>query len=232
VHLLIYIYNKIQKFGILLQGPLWIWTKEIILNYKNLTPNCILLLSTWDDENTDNLNDLCTIIKLKRPKGDNRIQFQKIGTLAGLELLDCETILICRTDQFIDAPHMFQMFSKVCKTKIVISNYATLDTMDYFASTFCQVGQKNVLFNFWTSIDVNIIFDKLPHPEQYMTKCYLINYHKDNSNWKIALKKYFYVADWHIDWKIRWLKLETNQDYKNIYFKWYPKCVNVKNYQD
>jgi hypothetical protein len=211
--------------GILLQGSRCIWTKDIILSYKNSMPNSIVMLSTWDDEDTSDLCDICEIVKTKKPNGYN-IHFQKTGSLEGLKRLNCQTILKCRTDQYIDAPYMFNMFrTKVRKSKILISNYTTLETMDYFASDFCQLAERDVLLNFWNSIDENV--GAVNHPEQHLTKCYILNYWKDRSAWKNALRRYFHVADFNNDWKIKWLKLDTLSEYKLTYKLWFPKCVKI-----
>jgi hypothetical protein len=187
-------------------------------------PQSKILLSTWDDENTEDIEGICEIIKTKKPDGFN-IQFQKVGSLSGLNRIECDIILKCRTDQYIDAPHMFSMFRQICNSKILISNYCTIDQIDYFASDFCQLATKNVLLNFWSSIDENV--GGVPHPEVYLTRSYILNYHKDSLDWKSALKKYFHVADFHKDWKIKWLKLDTILPYKHIYENWYPKCVHA-----
>lgn len=212
--------------GILLQGSISLWTRDIILHYKNSMPNCSILLSTWNDENTEEIEGLCEIVKTEKPTfiGSNII-FQKTGSLRGLNKLECEIILKCRTDQFLDAKGMFKMFENIDSTKILISNYATIESMDYFASDFCQLAHKNILLNFWNSI-TNV--GPVHHPEQHLTKCYIINHHKDTSDWKITLYKYFHVADFHKDWKIRWLKLETLHNYKATFLLYFPKCVQIQ----
>ena len=39
------------KYGILLQGRVSLWTKDIITEYKTNFPDAHIVLSTWDTEN-------------------------------------------------------------------------------------------------------------------------------------------------------------------------------------
>lgn len=102
--------NKLEKVGIVIQGPLKLednFTYETIKFYKEVYKNCEIILSTWDDENIEELQKIgklgVEIIKNKRPiKSDiNNLSYQVISTKAGIELAEkkqCSYILKTRTD--------------------------------------------------------------------------------------------------------------------------------------
>ena len=175
-----------SKFGILLQGLISEWTKKIIEEYKRNFPDVEILLSTWENENTADLQ--CKIIKSKSPKFTHPFQLnvnhQKAGILAGLEQMDCEVIMKCRTDQYIHNKEIFQIFEKYCpKNKIMISNYTTLEKVDYFASDMCQIAKKELLEEFWKSIPLYGGSFLVSHPEIYLTASYILQGKKDFSPW-------------------------------------------------
>ena len=52
-----------MRFGILLQGRITSWTPSIIEEYKKHFPDSQILVSTWNDENTEGLE--CEIVNLR-----------------------------------------------------------------------------------------------------------------------------------------------------------------------
>ena len=52
--------------GILLQGLVTSWTHDIILEYQSNFPNAKILLSTWTDQNVDDIP--CDVVKTKAPR--------------------------------------------------------------------------------------------------------------------------------------------------------------------
>ena len=50
-----------MRFGILLQGRITSWTPSIIEEYKKHFPDSQILVSTWNDENTEGIE--CEIVK-------------------------------------------------------------------------------------------------------------------------------------------------------------------------
>jgi hypothetical protein len=213
-----------MKVGIVLQGNITDWTKDIIDTYRKELPDCEIILSTWEAQETTNISN-CIILKLPMPAitGSN-INFQKYGSLAGIVESNADVILKCRTDQYIDAKHMFEVFKKVDPSKILISNYATIESIDYFAADFCQIACKNILLDYWNSIIDHRPGVIVHHPEQYLTKCY-IDSKKVSVSWNTALHKYYHVCNFITEWKIKWKKLESDDGYKNTFNQWYPKCI-------
>ena len=53
------------KYGILLQGRVSLWTKDIITEYKTNFPDAHIVLSTWDTENVSKID--CDIIQSELP---------------------------------------------------------------------------------------------------------------------------------------------------------------------
>ena len=155
------------------------------------------------------------------------VNFQKKGVLAGLKELSCETIMKCRTDQFIHNKDIFKIYEKFCsKNKIMIPNYATLKSIDYFASDLCQIGTKETIEYYWNVIPFHdgTFFCS---GTVYLTLNYIIRGKKDLSPWLQCLKKYFYVKDFVSDFQIEWEKLEKLQVYKDTFGEWYPLCVKA-----
>jgi len=213
-----------MKLGIVLQGSIIDWTKDIIDTYYKELPDCEIILSTWEGEETTNISN-CIIIKTSMPviTGSN-INFQKYGSLNGIMKSSADIILKSRTDQYIDIKYMFEIFKKVDPSKILIPNYATLESIDYFASDFCQIAYKNILLDYWNSIIDHQPGISVAHPEQYLAKCY-IDSKKDKSPWNISLYKYYHICNFITEWKIKWKKLETNDVYKKTFNEWYCKCI-------
>ena len=58
---------------------------------------------------------------------------------------------------------------------------------------------------------------------KHLTKNYVVNIRKDNSAWKLALKKYFYVKDFHSDFQIEWEKINKFEGYQELYTRASPK---------
>ena len=54
------------KEGILLQGLVSTWTRDIILEYQTNFPNAKILLSTWTDQNIEDIT--CEIIQTDAPE--------------------------------------------------------------------------------------------------------------------------------------------------------------------
>ena len=56
-----------MKKGILLQGPVTEWTADIVNEYKENFEDTAILLSTWTNENVDNITCDCIQIELPEP---------------------------------------------------------------------------------------------------------------------------------------------------------------------
>ena len=134
--------------GILIQGKVSEWTKDIIHEYRENFPTAEIVLSTWTSEKTDDIP--CKVIKSTPPKimppHTNSHNYQIVGTLAGLNSIDAEIILKCRTEQIIHNPNIFELFENECPTsKIMIPNLGTYEVPEYRTSDFCQIATKKLL---------------------------------------------------------------------------------------
>jgi len=216
---------SLSSIGILLQGSVTEWTKDIILEYKNNFPEAEIVLSTWPTDDLDKIPCKKVVSyppQFTKPFKSN-INHQIIGTLAGLKELDTEIILKCRTDQFIHNKKIFELYEKKCdKSKIMTSNYGTWEKIDYFASDLCQLATKKILLEYWNSIPY---YDgSLPVVvEIYLTANYILRVKKDFNAWFPCLRKYFYVKSYIDDWKIEWEKIAKNEVYRNGFEKWYAR---------
>ncbi|WP_047682704.1 MULTISPECIES: WavE lipopolysaccharide synthesis family protein [Xenorhabdus] len=99
-----------SDFAIIIQGPIASerdFTYETVLLYKKFYNNINIIVSTWDDSNTDiicKLQNESYVILNKKPKisGSHNINLQKKTTLEGLmqaRKLKCKYALKTRTDQ-------------------------------------------------------------------------------------------------------------------------------------
>ncbi|EGG41189.1 Hypothetical protein Nlim_1996 [Candidatus Nitrosarchaeum limnium SFB1] len=208
-----------KTIGILLQGKISDWTKDIINEYKTNFPSAKILVSTWDNEDTSNLD--CDVVKSELPElpkpHKSTVNFQIIGCNAGLKNLKTDIIMKCRTDQFIHNKQIFEIFNKSCSpTKIMIPDLGTPINIDYRTSDFCQIGYRSVLLDFWSSIP---LYDGTHYEEAatYLTKHYVLNIKNDDQSWNISLQKYFCIKSFHDDFQIEWQKLNEFDKYKNIY---------------
>jgi len=215
--------------GILLQGKISDWTLDIIKEYQKNFPETEILLSTWNSENVDEIP--CDIIQLEPPAVTKpfaiTINHQIVGSLAGLKKMSADIIMKCRTDQFIHNNKVFRIFEDNCPPhKIMIPNYATIKNIDYFASDFCQIATKDILMEYWNSIEFYDGSFPLTHAEIYLTINYVLNAKKDLRDWPICLKEYFYVKGFSEDFQIEWEKLEKiKEPYQRWYEEYYPICI-------
>jgi len=166
-----------SKVGILMQGVISDWTEKIVREYQSNFPDASILVSTWTTENTERIP--CEIIKVEPPQQtqpyQSNVNHQKVGTLAGLERMSCDLVMKTRTDQFVHNKDIFKIYEEICnKEKIMIPNYATIETMDYFASDFCQIATKDVLVNYWNSIKEYDGTFLISHAEIYLTENYVL----------------------------------------------------------
>jgi len=218
-----------ETLGILLQGKVSSWTRDIINEYHQNFPNAEILLSTWEDESTQNLP--CKVVKSKVPSlpkpHKSTVNFQIVGCKAGLKNLKTDLIMKCRTDQFIHNKKIFEIFKNSCSSdKIMVPELGTVRTTDYRTSDFCQIGYRSVLLDFWNNIQ---LYDGLHYEEAatYLTKHYVLNVKNDHQPWRFALKKYFCVKKFHEDFQIEWEKLNNFDEYRSIYDISYSNRVSA-----
>lgn len=216
-----------ETLGILLQGKVSNWTRDIINEYRQNFPNAEILLSTWDDEPTQNLP--CNVIKSRAPSLPKPIKstvnFQIVGCQAGLKNLKTDLIMKCRSDEFIHNKKFFEVFKNSCSSdKIMVPDLGTYEITKYRTSDFCQIGYRAILLDFWNNIP---LYDGIHYeePATYLTKHYVLNVKNDHQPWKFALKKYFCVKGFHEDFQIEFEKLNNFDDYQRVYEITYPNRV-------
>ena len=208
------------KTGILLQGKISEWTIDIIQEYQKKFPSSTILLSTWTTDNIENIP--CEVLQVEPPKKQSQIasytiNHQIIGTRAGLEKIECDIVMKCRTDQFIHNSKIFEIFETSCsKDKILVPNgpNAIQEYVDYYIQDFCQVAMLDVLLEYWNLMP---FFDD-PHltmsPESYLTKNYLVKIKKDTRPWKSVMNDYFDIRSHNLDFQIEWEKLVKSESYR------------------
>jgi hypothetical protein len=203
--------NELRE-GILLQGKVTNWTIDAIKEYKKKFPAAHILLSTWTTEDVSNVP--CEVIQSEPPKPTfphvSNINHQIIGAQVGLRIINADIILKCKTDQIIHNRKIFEIYKGSCfPNKIMITNLNTY-LADYRASDFCQIGTKEILLQFWNSVQ---FYDgSYPvAPETYLTKNYVINVKNDNRSWRDVVDEYFCIKDFHLDFKIEFEKFEIDE---------------------
>ena len=95
--------SKSNEFGIVIRGKIMNWTKDIVNEYQNNFPDTQIVVSTWTNENTSDIN--CDVIKtdeISMPS-PHRSSINHQVTLAknGLKKISSEIIMVCRSDQLI-----------------------------------------------------------------------------------------------------------------------------------
>jgi len=207
-----------------MQGTVSNWTIDIIKKYKENFPDSFVLLSIWKEENFDGVE--CEVVKSDPPQltqpYQSNVNHQKIGTLAGLEKMPCDVIMKCRTDECIHNKNIFKIFNDLCpKEKIMISNRATIEFINYFASDRCQIATKDKLLDYWNSIQYyDGSFSTIP--EVYLTSNYIIRKKKDTRPWKNCMREYFYIKDAFVDFQMEWEKEMLDMERRRIRNNWYP----------
>ena len=209
-----------KEYGILLQGRVSPWTKDIILEYKKNFPDAEIKFSTWTNEDVSGIN--CEIIQNKMPelpsnaifKDRMNINYQIIGTQEGLKNMTSEIILKVRSDIFVHNKDIFKIFKENCSYEKIMAPDIGSYPFEYRISDFCLLGTKKVLSDFWDSLKLYDGSYRIA-PESYLTKNYIVNVKKDKLPWKEIMHKYFYIIDFYLDFQIEWEKLSTDDDFVN-----------------
>ena len=211
-----------NSIGILLQGAVTDWSERIVTEYQENFPDAEILYSTWKTQNVENIT--CDVLQLDEPENvpsSFHINHSVKGALEGLKKMNADVIMKCRTDQVIHNKHIFELYEQShSKNKIMIPNFVTFDDIDYWASDICQVSTREILLEYWNSIEY---FDGtiIPHVEIYLATNYILHAKKDLSPWKEVLGKYFYVKDFVKDFQIEWLKMTPEWNIKRFFDTFY-----------
>ncbi|SFF09163.1 WavE lipopolysaccharide synthesis family protein [Trichococcus pasteurii] len=119
--------QNLPKFAVILQGPLLLendFTLETCKMYRKLFSDNVIIVSTWDDEDTETIKKIknlkIIVIQNKKPKftGIGNINFQVISTKAGLaeaEKAGVHYVLKTRTDQRFQKNNLYEYFVSLLK---------------------------------------------------------------------------------------------------------------------
>ena len=218
--LIIFIYVDIlylvSKYGILIRGLISDWTKYIVEEYKEKFPDADIVISTWDNQDVSELK--CKIIQNKEPPKQqfntaiNRmiVQIQK-----GLECMNSEIILQCRTDQIIHNKNIFKIFEESCQNKIMVPLHIPM-IRPYYTPDYCQLATKDILSEFWSNMH---FFDgkELIPTEEYLIKQYVTKIKKDTRSWENCQHDYFCYKGFFEDFKIEWYELANFSSYRDAF---------------
>lgn len=208
--------NDNVRYGVLLQGRVSAWTKDIVLEYKKNFPEAEIVFSTWTNEDPNGID--CKIIQSELPKlpsnavFKNRanINYQIVGTQNGLKKIDADIILKTRSDIFVHNKDIFNIFNDNCSNEKIMAPDVGTYNFDYRVSDFCLIGTKKILSEFWNNLELYDGSYSIA-TETYFIKNYILNVKKDKREWKDILKEYFYIRDYHLDFQIEWEKLSNDE---------------------
>lgn len=111
--------NQSHSFAIILQGPICVkdnMTFNTICFYKEVYPNAVIIVSTWDDESEEYMDRLvrlgATVVRNSKPEksGVLNVNYQLVSSLAGVKKaqeMGCEFAVKTRTDQRVCKPFIF-----------------------------------------------------------------------------------------------------------------------------
>ena len=98
--------------SIIIRGKISDWTSDIVEEYKSKFINSEIIVSTWDNEDTQNI--FCTVVKSKEPKmpfpHKSTLNHQVILAKEGLKKASKNLIMVCRIDQFYSWSKYFYIF--------------------------------------------------------------------------------------------------------------------------
>jgi len=164
--------------AIVMQGPVdndKDFTLETLKIYRKLYRDSLIILSTWDNENKEILNQIenigVKIIQSRKPDNTSdgplstwqNIDLQIISTKAGLKFAlknNAEYCLKTRTDQRFYRSDLIDYFFKFQETfplnaktnqnqRLISSSFATPKYRVYGLTDMMMFGEVNDLFNYW-----------------------------------------------------------------------------------
>lgn len=156
-----------EKIAIVLQGPIRKednYTLRTVEYYKELYPNLIIVVSTWENEDPLILERIracgCEVVTSSMPayRGNLNINYQLVNSLVGIKKakeLGAVYVAKTRTDQCIEKPHIFEYMVNLlkqfptanpkCQNQRLITlsmNYGNM-FYPYFMSDFLYFGTVN-----------------------------------------------------------------------------------------
>lgn len=168
------VFNKKNRTGIVIQGPICYendFTINTIRLYRKLFSSLLIVLSTWEDQNTDDIQrlnyDNLIIITNEYPKQKGYFNVNKmiVSTLKGLQTLKdygIEYIIRTRTDQRIQFENVEAFFYELLnkfklsvdnnnqKSRIITIGKFTLQYIPFLISDMFQFGHTEDLLDYWS----------------------------------------------------------------------------------
>ena len=207
--------NKFKKTGIVIQGPIVpMITVKMCKRYKALYPETTIVLSTWQNQNS---NDLASIREMgihvlenviPEHAGPTNVNLQIKSTISGINYcksLKCEYVLKNRSDVLLSADAFLENLHTLISTfsknsnKIVIPSYNSFLFRLYSPTDQIQFGKINDLEEFWSSPTVEKDTKDFRFAESYLLRGYLAQSNRETKDTitdsLLVLRDHFIVAD-------------------------------------
>lgn len=165
---------KNESVAIIIQGNICYdnnFTVETIKLYKKLYPKCLIVLSTWDNENLKIINDIkklgvCVVeSSIPNVSGHGNLNYQLISTMAGVKIAkekNVQYILKTRTDQRLcssmNITYMLNLLKLFplklpldCIGRIVVCSNGTFSNRLYNVSDMVLFGRTLDIANYFSA---------------------------------------------------------------------------------
>lgn len=166
-----------KDIAITLQGQLLLdnhFTLETVKLYRKSYRDCPIIVSTWDNEDSEEIRNISKIDNVKvitssypQNSGLTHINYQKKSSLEGIKYaneLGCNYVLKSRTDQRIYGNNIIEYFLKLierfplnikCKAnkRIIVSNLVTIKNRLYNLSDMLLFGQIDDMLLYFSPPD-------------------------------------------------------------------------------
>lgn len=207
--------NRFRETGIVIQGPIVPKiTLKVCKRYKALYPETRIVLSTWQNQNSNELASIremgIHVLENVIPEhvGPANVNLQIKSTISGINYcksLKCEYVLKNRSDVLLSADTFLEnlhtlisTFSKNSK-KIVIPSYNSFLFRLYSPTDQIQFGRINDLEEFWNSPPVEKDTKDFRFAESYLLRGYLARSNRETketiADSLLVLRDHFIVAD-------------------------------------
>ena len=223
--------SKRKSIAIVLQGPISHednYTLETIKFYINQNPDWKVIVSTWDNEDTLEIEQIgnSNLHILKNPilpnKGPNNINLQIFSSKIGIEKaseLGCEYVFKSRTDQRIYNVNvdlyclaLMRHFpldeEEAIKERIVACSFTSLKYRPYGVSDMLLFGCIDDMLYYW-----DIPYDQRISPPSFYEKISVLDHAKYRLGEVYIVTEFLKKIEYNIDW--------TLEDTWNVYAKFY-----------
>jgi hypothetical protein len=183
-------HEKFASVGIVLQGPIISSaTLRICKRYKSLYPDATIVLSTWNNQKTSEIDQIrqlgVHIIQNIIPDnpGPANVNLQIISTLAGIKFCSQKGmtfVLKNRSDGWLSSDYfleylffLFTTFAEV-GSKIIVPTYNSFLFRLYSPTDQFQFGKIKSMEDYWNCPQVEDDSNNFRFPESYLLRNYLI----------------------------------------------------------